>query len=294
MMQRGMKWKRGFVLLGISVAACMCSVTPSRAMRVPRIELMSVVRVSGARLLLSDLLPASAVGDLRAQAAEISLGASPQPGTTRVLERAHVLENIGGSEDVAGRITVPERIVVSREFRLITVQEVLAAIQAAAGSGGVPAGAHLRPEDVQLQAQILVAPGDAGLLVLRSEFDAGLKLARFLLWPSKDPRVLPFFATAQLAGIPPADFVRRAEPSRGTTSGAVSSPAPLTPAHAEFLVSAGQDATLLVESGALRFTADVIPLERGTMGQRVRVRVVDTGKMFSAQVDGRAHLQLNF
>ena len=40
--------------------------------------------------------------------------------------------------------------------------------------------------------------------------------------------------------------------------------------------------------------ADVVPLERGTMGQRIHVRVVDTGKVFSAQVDGRAHLELNF
>jgi flagella basal body P-ring formation protein FlgA len=44
----------------------------------------------------------------------------------------------------------------------------------------------------------------------------------------------------------------------------------------------------------LRMIADVVPLERGTMGQRIHVRVVDTGKVFSAQVDGRAHLELSF
>jgi flagella basal body P-ring formation protein FlgA len=65
-------------------------------------------------------------------------------------------------------------------------------------------------------------------------------------------------------------------------------------AKAEVLVSPGEQATLVLRSDALRMTADVVPLERGTMGQRVHVRVMDTGKIFSAQVDGRAHLELNF
>jgi flagella basal body P-ring formation protein FlgA len=56
----------------------------------------------------------------------------------------------------------------------------------------------------------------------------------------------------------------------------------------------GETATLLLRSDALRMIADVVPLERGAMGQHVQVRVVDTGKIFRAQVDGRAHLLLNF
>jgi flagella basal body P-ring formation protein FlgA len=67
-----------------------------------------------------------------------------------------------------------------------------------------------------------------------------------------------------------------------------------TAAKAQSLVLAGQQATLLLHSKTFRVTADVIPLERGTMGQRIRVRIIDTGKIFSAQVDGRAHLDTTF
>jgi Chaperone for flagella basal body P-ring formation len=192
------------------------------------------------------------------------------------------------------RATGTERIVVSREARPITVHEVFAAIHNALADTENSATAKLQVEDVLLQTQVLVGLGDAGLQVLRSDFDAGLKRGRFLLWPSKDPKVLPFIVAVRFAKNSPLDSLHAL-----TEQTRISRKHDLLASHArkakaEVLVSPGQQATLLLRSNALRMTADVIPLERGTMGQQVHVRVVDTGKIFSAQVDGRAHLQLNF
>jgi flagella basal body P-ring formation protein FlgA len=39
---------------------------------------------------------------------------------------------------------------------------------------------------------------------------------------------------------------------------------------------------------------DVVSLERGTLGQQIRVRMMDTGKVLNAQVDGRDHLDVKF
>ncbi len=293
-----MKSKFTHALLGVAVMAGACSGVPATAMRVPRIELLREVRVTRADLRLSDLLPSGAKADLRSRAAEISLGAAPQPGTTRVLERGGILENISAREDVAREVEIPERVFVVRDVRPVTVEEVYAAIRNSLGGLGISVAASLRPEDVLLQTQVLVAPGDAGLEVLRSDFDAGLKRGRFLLWASRDPRVLPFFVTVRFASDPPAAGRRAAAKGNATLNKLEPAPvsvlAPARGADSEALVVPGEPATLVVHSESMRMTADVIPLERGAMGQRIRVRVADTGKVFSARVDGRGRLDMNF
>jgi hypothetical protein len=289
-----MKTNRRIALLAVVCCLGAGMGVSTSAMRAPRIELLNAVRVAGADVLLSDLLPAGVDGSLRVQAGEVSLGAAPQPGTTRILERSGVLENISAGMDIGAEIAVPERITVSREARLITFQEVFSAIQDALGRNASSVGTTLRPEDVLLQTQVLVAPGDAGLQILRSDFDPVLKRGRFLLRASRDPQILPFLVAVRFAAnSPPSPFDAVAAMSRKPREPEHAS-VPAAPVKPEFLVTPGETATLLLESDALRMTADVVPLEKGMMGQSVQVRVVDTGKVFSARVDGRAHLESNF
>src|SRR5579863_7107552 len=201
-----MKPKSRTALLGVAIFIGVVFGAPTNAMRVPRIELLREVRVASANVLLSDLLPVGAGVSLRERSEGISLGAVPQAGNTRVLERSGVLENIGASQDVAVEIAIPERILVSRDARPITVQEVFEAIRNALEHSGISTSANLHPEDILLQTEVLVRAGDAGLEVLRSEFDPGLKRGRFLLWASHDPNVLPFFVAVRFAGNLPMSF----------------------------------------------------------------------------------------
>jgi flagellar basal body P-ring formation chaperone FlgA len=278
------------VLLAMAVLSA-----PSHAIRVPRIELLHEVAVSSATVSLSDLLPKGAAEPLRAQSKLISLGAAPQPGTARLIERASILAGIGANRDLLDDIAVPEEVAVTAGARSVTREEVFTAIQSTLREMRFAPANKLSAEDVLFQSQILVREGDAGLEVLRSEFDPGMKCARFLLWPSRDPKVLPFYAAVALPeGFASAGGSRnvakqvpllRAFPALAQTA---------SEARPATLVSPGENATLVLRTGLLSMIADVVPLERGSLGQQVRVRVADTGKIFRATVDGRAHLQVKF
>jgi flagella basal body P-ring formation protein FlgA len=56
-------------------------------------------------------------------------------------------------------------------------------------------------------------------------------------------------------------------------------------------VVAGKPAKLVVEMAALRITALVTPLQSGVKGQTIRVRNLDTQRVFEAEVVGADLLQ---
>ena len=289
-----MRFQMRKIFARAAIAAVMFCGTRAQAVRGPRIELLRAVQVNSESVLLSDLLPQNGPGSLRTRATEISLGAAPQLGSTRTLEGPVLLSHMSDSEDILSEIAIPDRIVVSRESRAITVPEVFEAIRKALERSGIRAAGTLQLQDILLQSQVFVSPGDAGLQVMRMDFDAGLRRARFLLWPSRNPRVVPFFATARLDGDSPlAEIHLGADRERSMNRPGISSTLK-TLATQQFLVAPGERATLHLLSNTLQMYADVDPLERGTLGQDVRVRVLDTGKIFKAKVDGRAHLELKF
>jgi hypothetical protein len=286
-----MKFQRLFASMSTVIAIIAFSGGIARASRIPRIELLREVSITGTRIMLSDLLPANAPAPLRARAAEISMGAAPQPGATRILERDAVERRAGGSEELLAEVSVPERIVVSRNSRPITLTEVFEAIRAALKQSGMPAAATLQPADVLLESQVFVGPGEPGIQVMRMDLDRELRRVRFLLWPSRSPKVLPFFVTVQLPGEPPLVLIRPPGEFGRLERTPVITQAVAHPVKQEILVGTGERATLTLHSDTLRIFVDVVSLERGTLGQRIRVRMPDTGKIFSAQVDGRNHLE---
>jgi len=289
-----MKSKCLIVMMQCAIVASFFFASASRASRVPRIELLREIHVPGTSVLLSDLLPEGAPVALRKRASEIALGTAPQFGNSRILEQVALSTRMGSSPGAFPEIVIPDRVVIWRESRPITLSEVFEAICKSLPRTGKNQWAALRPADLLLQSQVLVSPGDAGLQVLRAETDAALGRARFLLWPSKDPKVVPFFVTARLDKIPAIALVAHGSTIRRETEGPQAPHGPADPARRAILVSAGERATLVLHSDVMRMITDVIPLERGALGARIRVRSADTGKVFSAQVDGRAHLELRF
>jgi hypothetical protein len=288
-----MKLQGPIVYISTGIAIVMLSAGFAQAARIPRIELLREVSITGTRVLLSDLLPASAPESLRTRAGQISMGAPPQPGNTRILERDAIKRQVSASEGILEEISVPGRIALNRDSRPITLTEVFEAVRSALKRSGMPAAATLQPANVLFESQIFVGLGDSGLQVMRMEFDRGLRRARFLLWPSRSPKVLPFLVTAQLEGELPLAPIR---PSMDINRLAQNSIAPAAKRSAmqEILVAPGERATLTLHSHALRIFVDVVSLERGTLGQQIRVRMMDTGKVLSAQVDGRDHLEVKF
>jgi hypothetical protein len=289
-----MKTKRLMILINLALLASFCSAGALRAARLPRIELLREIQVPGTSVLLSDLLPEGVPGALRKRTSEISLGAAAQPGDTRTLEQVALWTSIGPMPAILSSLVLPDRVVVSRETRSITLAEVFDAISKSLTHAGVNEWPELRLEDLLLQSQILVNQGDAGLQVLRAEVDTGLGRARFLLWPTNDPKVLPFIVTARVGQFPQAGLPRFGPRSGRQMGRPAALWTPAGTARQTVLISAGERATLVLHSDVLRMFADVISLEQGALGQRIRVRVLDTGKIFSAQVDGPAHLEMKF
>ncbi|MGD0907920.1 MAG: flagella basal body P-ring formation protein FlgA [Candidatus Acidiferrales bacterium] len=287
-----LRWKD--LLVKTTIANVLIFGGSAHAARLPRIELLRAATVSGTQVLLSDLLPAGAPESLRTLAADISLGAAPQAGNARVLERDAVERDASASLQVLSEVSVPERMVVSRDERPITLSEVFTAIRRVLVQNGMPSAGTLRAEDILLESQILVRPGDAGLQVMRMDFDRGLRRARFLLWPSHDPRVLPFYVTARFgAGLPSTPIQLITQISRSGNDSGVAS----TRERSEMenvLVAQGEHATLTLQSAAVRIFADVVCLGNGMLGQQIRVRLLDSGKVFNARVDGKSRLEATF
>jgi hypothetical protein len=179
-------------------------------------------------------------------------------------------------------------------------------------------------DGLNLQAPVFVTSADPGLKVKRVETDRVRGRIRFLLWASQEPRVLPFYVTvgklsewtvsasqhnqqtsggpasADWHGVPkknegdlahsPALFggssapvaAQKGEPTREATSPSI------------VLVAAGKPAKLVVETATLRMTAWVTPLEPGVKGQLIRVKNLDTQRVFEAEVVGAGLLRAEF
>jgi Chaperone for flagella basal body P-ring formation len=289
-----MQLKPRKVLLGALIAAAALSATRAQTQTVPRVELLGRVSVSGKQVSLSDLLPRGTPETLRMAAAEVPLGRAPQPGRERSIDRADIERALAGHTGIFSSLSVPDRIAVSSAARPITAEEAYQAIRAELRKKNLPAAELLRRKDIQLGAQVFVRPGDAGLRVTRMDLDALLGRARFLLWPANDPEIVPFFATARLD---PASSARLAHSdaarlSPGSAAERRSMLAETTRAAVrEILVRPGQRTVLTLENAKMQITVDVVPLERGSLGQQIRVRMADSGKIVTAEVIGRARLE---
>ena len=289
-----MRFRTRKILATATLLAGLMAGNAARAARIPRIELLREISVAGTRVLLSDLLPAGVPEHLRTTATEISLGSAPQPGSQRILEREALEHRIFARPGLQNQIAVPDRVVISRDVRQVSLSEVYQAIRAALESNGIAAARLPRQQDVSFGSKVLVSPGNPGLQVIRADIDSGLHRARFLLWPSNDPKVLPFVVTARIEGEDP--YLSLSTPGTGKSyrpelKESSTAAVPVITPKKETLVFPGQRATLAFRSSGLRIFAEVMPLERGTLGQRIRVRMIDTGKILSALVDGEGHLE---
>jgi len=191
-----MKRFAAFLLLAGTALAAL-PVMSAGAVRLPRVELLREVRVAGDRLQLSALLPPHAPDALRERATRIPLGSVPLCGKMRTLDRDALMNHMGLAQDLLSQLSVPERVVVSCDARPVTTPEVVAAIQDALKSKGIDVAA-LSLGDVLLQSQVFVRPGDAGLRVIRCEFDAPLQRARFLMSVGHSTAP-PFVVTARVS-----------------------------------------------------------------------------------------------
>ena len=106
-------------------------------------------------------------------------------------------------------MTISAQVVIHRSVRLLTRNEVVAAIRAALRYSDVPGGTELAPENVHFSASGEVSAVDAKLEV-RRWISTLLSTKRGFFWPSAaDPQALPFLVTANCDRGPQRHAFRR-------------------------------------------------------------------------------------
>jgi hypothetical protein len=270
-------------LLSLILLALVVCVAPFRAHAGPTaILLSSEAEVHGDTILLAHLMPGDASRQLRQIAEKVSLGGSPQVGSTRRIMRSVVLKRIQASGMSTAAFEVPEVIDVRRASRKVTRDEVLSAIQSSFVKGQV--SGLLKPEDVRFDASIAVPDdGVAQLRVTNFTFDSLLGRGRFRLSSTAMPGGLSFVVT-----------VDARDGQSGERAGAAPSPSESISTAMVVLVDPRRTAQLRLHSENSETVLKVQPLLSGHFGETIPVRLLKNRKTLRARVVGADFLDASF
>jgi len=245
-----------------------------------RIALLASTEVQSDTILLAHLLPANASRAIRDAAEKVALGTAPQNGISRQFTRESLNTTIASSGLSPADFAIPAIVTVRRGSRLISLEEIYAAIQSALARNPLPGLTSLQLQDLALDADVRVPPGNAGLVVTQATLDQFLGRARFTLLPTSAPGVHAFFVTAKLAASVP-DWPHAL--SRQLMTVASHSVAAID-TSGQFLVAADRPARLHIHSSNMDMFLEVRPLQKGRLGDVMRVRLLGTGRTIQARV----------
>jgi hypothetical protein len=236
-------------------------------------------------------LPESSPGTVRALAQEILIGKSPQPGGSRILSSDEIVRLLSDA-NLSNRVGVPTQITVHRSGHLVTREEVAEAIRRS--QSGSIGSMQVSPDEIRLNARVTTLTEDADLRVTRTELDPTMHELKFWLVSGAQPTLPTFMAMIQTkcdscrSQWDPGTQAPKKPDSTHSDSGRQGSAGPA-------LVEQGKAANLHIISGAeMQMNLTAISLERGAIGQTVRVKIQETGKILDARVVGRNQLEAEF
>ena len=249
-----------------------------------RIALMADTTIQSDTILLSHLLPPLAPLDIRQRAENVVLGTAPEIGNLRALSREFLEASLQDADFQPESFELPEVAIVRREGRRIAKEDVLPILQnyLDARSGGVPVKINL--DEISLQASISVPQGATRLRVSEFAFDNLLGCARFRISSSSNPKAPPFYACLSMPHASPPGVADRRHTSRDS-SRAPNAPRP---------VESRRLAVLYMHSENSSAMLTVRPLQSGSVGETIRVRVPANGHTLLACVTGLDRLEAVF
>ncbi len=254
-----------------------------------RVALLADSEVGGDTILLASLLPPNAPPAFQNAAAAISLGSLPQTGSTRRFSRDTVAAAIAGGGLPLSSFVVPEFMTVRRAGRPLTREEIFAAIQTALAKRHTAGLPEFGPQDLVYDAAITVPNGDVRLDVTQISFDQAIGCALFRLRPRAVPSAPQFYVTARFAPGASAITVPRLHKSVPLSDSQI-----LEGPGATILVDPRQSARLHLHSQDADMLLAVSPLQRGHLGETIRVRLRASGKTLQARVVGNNSLDAVF
>jgi hypothetical protein len=246
-----------------------------------RIVVLSETRIQSDTIFFSQLLPATATLELRAQGWKLNLGNAPAIGFCRRIGREVLNAALLSSNFHLEEFVVPESVTVRREGRSLTQQDVWHAIQARLPSGGSGPMREIRPDEVEMAAPTLSMASDPALFVTEMTYDRLLHSARFRLSSRTNPKIPPFYAWVSAMNDDPQGELHAASQAASFGPGAI-----ITRGRATgvVLVEPSRMASLYLHSSNLSTMVRVRPLQPGQRDEIIRVRMPKNGKTLRARV----------
>src|SRR5262249_40937817 len=164
-------------------------------------------------------------------------------------------------------------------------EDILPAVEAAIRASSALSSVDL--STLSVEASIDVPGPDPRLEVIDTTFDATLACVRFRLISRAAPSLVPFVATAQLVPGRLPTFPRRA---RATSLNLTNLAVTATPV----LVHVDRAAELHIHSENSDLRLAVKPLQRGRLGETIRVQLLGGGKILQGRVIASGQLDATF
>jgi hypothetical protein len=253
-----------------------------------RVVLLADVQVQGDAILLANLLPPNAPRAISDAAGKITLGSAPQNGTPRQLSNDAIVAAIQDAGLRPASFVVPPTVTVHRSGRPLSQLDIWPAIQSFLEKHPVNALRNLQPSDLTFAASVAISGNNNRLAVTRLTFDAALDRYNFCLRIQNVPGAQRFEVTARIPSS------RSGIGRRGFQQTGTSGDAAVLSASAMVLVDPRQSAHLRLHSPDSEMLLAVQPLQRGHLGETIRVRLRPSGKTLQARVVGRNALDAIF
>jgi len=245
-----------------------------------RISLLADTAVTTDVIVLADLLPSGLSNEVRRRGEGVVLGKAPQPGSARVFARESIVAILGSSALAGMPFNVPPTMTVWRKTPALSRKIVWQSIQSAAARRGVALSKDASPDTLLWLPPESTEADETSFEVSDVMFDPLLKQARFRL---------------QLAGYPQTPSFYVWCPVGGGNYGSTHSPTLQKAVHDEAeMVNPRRMATLQLHSRNSMATLQVRPLQAGSVGQIVRVRIPSNGHTLTARVLAANVLEAEF
>jgi hypothetical protein len=302
------------------IFAVLNSVAASQQQACASPSVRPIVSLAGNEFTLADLLDSDACPDLVQRAAHVHLGAAPLSGTTRVLKgdevRARFAALLGQKQSWTGdtrlgaetgaipagkTFKVPERITVQRAGGRASCGTIGRQILEALPALEIPYGQTLEcgaagriPEHARMELTGAVWNSALHSWDVSARCANPTECVPFLVRISGNgPAAARAASTVIGQSLPPNAAMIRSNPPVGTglkrDFTARTSPPPSD--SATLLVRPGETVTFSWEGAGIRLLGPVVCLDRGRLGDQVRVRMLHGGRVLPAIVAGAGQLR---
>lgn len=239
------------------------------------VRLLERAGSAGEAVRLSDFFPADAPPELRARAQGIVFGSAPRLGTRRIIQDSQIKDALAADPFLLTHVSVPDRVAVSPVAWPIpeaAIRKCITDFFAVQGQTP-PAGIN----SLAWPHEIMASTASPQLRVSDAAGDVQRRSYDFTLICFRPSRCAPF-----LVRLPegPSGLKARVSYRRARNRWVARDPS------AQVLVHPGDRCRLLLESGRIQVSMAVTCLERGGLGDIVRVRDLSRPRTFRAKITG--------